>query len=184
MKDAPILILDEATSALDSESEAAIQDKLNLVMEGKTVIAIAHRLSTIASMDRIIVLDHGRIVEEGRPEELVEQGGLFARLWKRQSGALFRKTSDRATGGRRVARRYLVAALSRLTGGVRCRRQSQDRSPDRLASRRRLDTDGEGRAFADIATHIRGNDEVAIRAGLEHAERARLAAIHHQPEFQ
>ncbi|WP_216329941.1 ABC transporter ATP-binding protein [Rhizobium sp. X9] len=86
LKDAPILILDEATSALDSESEAAIQDKLNLVMEGKTVIAIAHRLSTIASMDRIIVLDHGRIVEEGRPEELVEQGGLFARLWKRQSG--------------------------------------------------------------------------------------------------
>lgn len=86
LKDAPILILDEATSALDSESEAAIQEKLNLVMEGKTVIAIAHRLSTIASMDRIIVLDHGRIVEEGRPEELVEQGGLFARLWKRQSG--------------------------------------------------------------------------------------------------
>ncbi|MBP2614409.1 ABC-type transport system involved in cytochrome bd biosynthesis fused ATPase/permease subunit [Rhizobium pusense] len=73
-------------SALDSESEAAIQEKLNLVMEGKTVIAIAHRLSTIASMDRIIVLDHGRIVEEGRPEELVEQDGLFARLWKRQSG--------------------------------------------------------------------------------------------------
>jgi ATP-binding cassette subfamily B protein/ATP-binding cassette subfamily B multidrug efflux pump len=86
LKDAPILILDEATSALDSESEAAIQEKLNLVMEGKTVIAIAHRLSTIASMDRIIVLDHGRIIEEGRPEELVEQGGLFARLWKRQIG--------------------------------------------------------------------------------------------------
>jgi ATP-binding cassette, subfamily B, multidrug efflux pump len=86
LKDAPILILDEATSALDSESEAAIQDKLNLVMEGKTVIAIAHRLSTIARMDRIIVLDHGRIIEEGRPEELIEQGGLFARLWKRQTG--------------------------------------------------------------------------------------------------
>ena len=86
LKDAPILILDEATSALDSESEAAIQEKLNLVMEGKTVIAIAHRLSTIARMDRIIVLDHGRIVEEGRPEELVERDGLFARLWKRQIG--------------------------------------------------------------------------------------------------
>ncbi|MCZ7452897.1 ABC transporter ATP-binding protein [Rhizobium rhizogenes] len=86
LKDAPILILDEATSALDSESEAAIQEKLNLVMEGKTVIAIAHRLSTIARMDRIIVLDHGRIVEEGRPEELVGRDGLFARLWKRQIG--------------------------------------------------------------------------------------------------
>jgi ATP-binding cassette subfamily B protein/ATP-binding cassette subfamily B multidrug efflux pump len=86
LKDAPILVLDEATSALDSESEAAIQEKLNLVMEGKTVIAIAHRLSTITSMDRIVVLDHGRIVEEGRPEELIEQDGLFARLWKRQTG--------------------------------------------------------------------------------------------------
>ncbi|MBY3086929.1 ABC transporter ATP-binding protein [Rhizobium laguerreae] len=86
LKDAPILMLDEATSALDSESEAAIQKRLNLVMEGKTVIAIAHRLSTIARMDRIVVLDHGRIVEEGRPDELVEQDGLFARLWKRQTG--------------------------------------------------------------------------------------------------
>jgi len=79
-------VLDEATSALDSESEAAIQEKLNLVMEGKTVIAIAHRLSTIASMDRIVVLDQGRIIEEGRPDELIERGGLFARLWQRQTG--------------------------------------------------------------------------------------------------
>nr|WP_210278136.1 ABC transporter ATP-binding protein [Phyllobacterium myrsinacearum] len=86
LKDAPILVLDEATSALDSESEAAIQEKLNLVMDGKTVIAIAHRLSTIARMDRIVVLDQGRIVEEGRPDELVEQDGLFARLWKHQTG--------------------------------------------------------------------------------------------------
>ncbi len=86
LKDAPILVLDEATSALDSESEAVIQEKLNFVMEGKTVIAIAHRLSTIAMMDRIVVLDQGRIVEEGRPDELVEQDGLFARLWKRQTG--------------------------------------------------------------------------------------------------
>jgi ATP-binding cassette subfamily B protein/ATP-binding cassette subfamily B multidrug efflux pump len=86
LKDAPILVLDEATSALDSESEAAIQEKLTLVMQGKTVIAIAHRLSTIAKMDRIIVLDQGRIVEEGRLDELVERDGLFARLWKRQTG--------------------------------------------------------------------------------------------------
>jgi ATP-binding cassette subfamily B protein/ATP-binding cassette subfamily B multidrug efflux pump len=86
LKDAPILVLDEATSALDSESEAAIQDRLSLVMEGKTVIAIAHRLSTIAKMDRIVVLDGGRIVEEGTPNELVERDGLFSRLWKRQTG--------------------------------------------------------------------------------------------------
>ncbi|MCF6116190.1 ABC transporter ATP-binding protein/permease [Mesorhizobium muleiense] len=86
LKDAPILVLDEATSALDSESEAVIQEKLNFVMEGKTVIAIAHRLSTIARMDRIVVLDQGSIVEEGKPDELVEQDGLFARLWKRQTG--------------------------------------------------------------------------------------------------
>lgn len=86
LKDAPILVLDEATSALDSESEAAIQEKLDLVMEGKTVIAIAHRLSTIAMMDRIVVVDEGRIVEEGSPEELIDRDGLFARLWRRQTG--------------------------------------------------------------------------------------------------
>lgn len=86
LKDAPILVLDEATSALDSESEAAIQERLNLVMEGKTVIAIAHRLSTISRMDRIVVLDHGQIVEEGRPEDLIESDRLFARLWRRQTG--------------------------------------------------------------------------------------------------
>ncbi|MBY5409029.1 ABC transporter ATP-binding protein [Rhizobium leguminosarum] len=94
LKDAPILVLDEATSALDSESEAAIQGRLNLVMEGKTVIAIAHRLSTIARMDRIVVLDRGRIVEEGRPDELVERDGLFARLWKRQTGGFIPEDID------------------------------------------------------------------------------------------
>jgi ATP-binding cassette subfamily B protein/ATP-binding cassette subfamily B multidrug efflux pump len=86
LKDAPILVLDEATSALDSEAEAAIQDQLNQLMEGKTVIAIAHRLSTIARMDRIVVLDQGRIVEEGTPDALTAQDGMFARLWKRQTG--------------------------------------------------------------------------------------------------
>ena len=86
LKDAPILVLDEATSALDSEIEAAIQDNLNQLMDGKTVIAVAHRLSTIAALDRLIVIDGGRIVEEGRHEELIARDGLYAQLWKRQSG--------------------------------------------------------------------------------------------------
>jgi ATP-binding cassette subfamily B multidrug efflux pump len=86
LKDAPILLLDEATSALDSEVEAAIQQSLYKLMEGKTVVAIAHRLSTIAAMDRLIVMDHGRIVEEGTHRQLLERGGIYARLWSRQSG--------------------------------------------------------------------------------------------------
>ena len=86
LKDAPILILDEATSALDSEVEAAIQETLYGVMQGKTVIAIAHRLSTIARMDRIIVMDQGRIVEQGSHQQLLEQDGLYASFWNRQSG--------------------------------------------------------------------------------------------------
>ncbi|WP_373355460.1 ABC transporter ATP-binding protein [Pseudoroseicyclus sp. CXY001] len=86
LKDAPILVLDEATSALDSEVEAAIQDTLYGMMEGKTVIAIAHRLSTIAQMDRIVVMDQGRVVEDGSHEALLAEGGIYAGLWARQSG--------------------------------------------------------------------------------------------------
>jgi ATP-binding cassette, subfamily B, multidrug efflux pump len=86
LKNAPILVLDEATSALDSEIEAAIQESLETLMQGKTVIAIAHRLSTIARMDRLVVMDRGRIVETGSHGELVERGGLYARLWARQTG--------------------------------------------------------------------------------------------------
>jgi ATP-binding cassette subfamily B multidrug efflux pump len=86
LKDAPILLLDEATSALDSEVESVIQSSLYRLMEGKTVIAIAHRLSTIAAMDRLIVMDKGRIVEEGTHQALIESGGLYARLWSHQSG--------------------------------------------------------------------------------------------------
>lgn len=86
LKDAPILVLDEATSALDSEVEAAIQDNLYKLMEGKTVIAIAHRLSTIAAMDRLIVMDKGRIVEEGSHESLIRQQGIYAQLWAHQTG--------------------------------------------------------------------------------------------------
>ena len=86
LKDAPILVLDEATSALDSEVEAAIQDNLERLMQGKTVIAIAHRLSTIARMDHLVVMDEGRILETGTHAELVAAGGLYAELWARQSG--------------------------------------------------------------------------------------------------
>ena len=95
LEDAPILVLDEATSALDSEVEAEIQATLEDMMEGKTVIAIAHRLSTLSRMDRIVVLDGGRIVEEGRHADLLAQGGLYARFWRRQSGG-FIDTDDEA----------------------------------------------------------------------------------------
>jgi ATP-binding cassette subfamily B multidrug efflux pump len=91
LKNAPILILDEATSALDSEVEAAIQEQLYNLMEGKTVIAIAHRLSTIAAMDRLVVMDQGRIVEQGTHGELLAKGGLYAALWARQSGGFLAK---------------------------------------------------------------------------------------------
>lgn len=87
LADAPILVLDEATSALDSESEAAVQEALSRLMEGRTALVVAHRLSTVSSLDRIVVLSHGVIVEDGTHQELVEQGGEYARLWSRQIGA-------------------------------------------------------------------------------------------------
>jgi len=93
LKDAPILVLDEATSALDSEAEAAIQENLARLMEGKTVIAIAHRLSTIAHLDRLIVLDEGRIVAQGTHDALIRRGGLYADLWARQSGGFLGKAA-------------------------------------------------------------------------------------------
>ncbi|MFP5398138.1 MAG: ABC transporter ATP-binding protein [Gammaproteobacteria bacterium] len=94
LKDAPILLLDEATSALDSEVEQAIQVSLYTLMEGKTVVAIAHRLSTIAAMDRLIVMDRGRIVEEGTHRSLLERGGIYARLWAHQSGGFLGEEAD------------------------------------------------------------------------------------------
>lgn len=96
LKDAPILVLDEATSALDSEVEASIQTALHRVMRGKTVLAIAHRLSTIAEMDRIVVMDEGRIVEQGSHSELLALDGLYARYWNRQSGGFIGTDEDSA----------------------------------------------------------------------------------------
>jgi ATP-binding cassette subfamily B multidrug efflux pump len=86
LRNAPVLILDEATSALDSEIEAAIQENLAALTEGKTVIAIAHRLSTIAHMDRLIIMDGGAVIEDGDHRSLLARNGLYAALWKRQSG--------------------------------------------------------------------------------------------------
>ena len=101
LKDAPILVLDEATSALDSEVEAQIQRTMYGLMEGKTVIAIAHRLSTIAAMDRILVLEDGRIVEDGTHDALLAQGGLYAGFWARQSGGFI--GTDAGAGDTRAA---------------------------------------------------------------------------------
>jgi ABC-type transport system involved in cytochrome bd biosynthesis fused ATPase/permease subunit len=115
LKDAPILVLDEATSALDSEVEAAIQETLYGVMEGKTVIAIAHRLSTIAHMDRIVVLDEGRIAEEGTHSELLAANGLYAGFWARQSGGFIGTRPRRRNDG--DDSRNILAWLSDLIDG-------------------------------------------------------------------
>ncbi len=97
LKNAPILILDEATSALDSEVEGAIQEQLFNLMAGKTVIAIAHRLLTIAAMDRLVIMDQGRIVEQGSHGELLARGGLYAGMWARQAGGFLALEDAEAT---------------------------------------------------------------------------------------
>jgi ATP-binding cassette subfamily B multidrug efflux pump len=97
LKNAPILILDEATSALDSEVEAEIQEQLETIMQGKTVLAIAHRLSTIAKMDRLVVLHDGAIIEHGTHAELISAAGVYARLWGRQSGGFLGDTTEQPT---------------------------------------------------------------------------------------
>ena len=134
LKDAPILLLDEATSALDSEVEAAIQQSLYRLMEGKTVVAIAHRLSTIAAMDRLVVLDRGRIVEEGDHRSLLAHGGLYARLWAHQSGGFLGEDADDdlpatlppATAGAAAA---ALAAAAEDGGRMEPPRSGHDRLP-------------------------------------------------------
>ncbi|WP_239091964.1 ABC transporter ATP-binding protein [Streptomyces sp. SID14478] len=98
LRDAPVLLLDEATSALDSESELLVQEALWRLMEGRTALVVAHRLSTVATMDRLVVLDHGRIVEQGRHEELLAAQGAYAKLWAHQSGGFLDETMDGADG--------------------------------------------------------------------------------------
>ena len=116
LKDAPILVLDEATSALDSEVEAAIQESFSRLMAGKTVIAIAHRLSTIAAMDRLVVLDHGQIVEMGTHAELIRKGGLYASLWNRQSGGFLDAAPRRRTLTPTPTRRRRSSAVDYSAG--------------------------------------------------------------------
>ncbi len=96
LADCPVLVLDEATSALDSESEQLVQDALATLMRGRTSIVVAHRLSTVASLDRIVVLDGGKVAEDGPHAQLIEQGGEDANLWSRQTGARFWKRSGRS----------------------------------------------------------------------------------------
>jgi ATP-binding cassette subfamily B protein len=97
LRDAPILLLDEATSALDSESENLVQQALWRLMDGRTALVVAHRLSTVARMDKLIVLDRGRIVEEGTHEELLRLGGTYAKLWRHQSGGFLDGDTTTAT---------------------------------------------------------------------------------------
>ena len=117
LKDAPILLLDEATSALDSEVEAAIQHSLYRLMEGKTVVAIAHRLSTSAAMDRLVVMDHGRVVEIGDHASLLAAGGIYARLWSHQSGGFLGDEADEA--GDAAAAAAVTAAGQEAAAGLR-----------------------------------------------------------------
>ena len=151
LKDAPILVLDEATSALDSEVELAIQEQLLDLMEGKTVIAIAHRLSTIARMDRLIVLEQGRIVEQGTHDELLRLGGHYEKLWRHQSGGFLARRCVRR--GVRLAAACFNRASSYRIGEEELRGRSGRTAWGRFAQAARADRRGaRRRACARDAT--------------------------------
>jgi ATP-binding cassette subfamily B multidrug efflux pump len=184
LKDAPILLLDEATSALDSEVEAAIQQSLYRLMEGKTVVAIAHRLSTIAAMDRLVVLERGRVVEEGDHRTLLARGGLYARLWEHQSGGFLADEPDDDEPGRsptsetaaEPARKLEPAHIGhdRPTRANRCRRET-GLARDDVA--RRHAVGAAGRQAELRAGAARQRVAAAGQVAREARERDRVAAV-------
>src|SRR5262249_45947171 len=198
LKDAPILVLDEATSALDSEVEAAIQSSLGTLMAGKTVIAIAHRLSTIARMDRLIVLERGRIVEQGTHDELLRHGGHYAALWRRQSGGFIdagdmqaaEECGNKTTGGPISAGMNGVVRIADgqrgRSGALRergaaaprrrlCTRALADRRPRRRRGR------GAGGLPARLPRHRRLRRGQCPRLGADHPAPPRLSPAPQQP---
>ena len=185
LKDAPILILDEATSALDSEVEIAIQESLYRLMEGKTVVAIAHRLSTIAALDRLIVMDKGRIVEEGDHATLLARGGLYARLWAHQSGGFLGETDEdeavplhdrrgACDAARLIARRSRRSAPGWCSGAARLRHRRRRRRRTRSARSTRRAVAVVGRRPGRSRRCARTRGSTRSRLGCQAAKNSRM----------